>query len=270
MLLRQHSHRPHMATPHRISLLVDDHQECWRDCIHALLSSAHWWMRPQGVSGHISIHLGRLDTPSASYTMSLVDSIVEHTGTMMTAHPSSIDCNPKPPKGYTLAWAPNGDLTQLASILGASEQETVRQLVHILNRAFSRYEWYIETSPEEYQEWLRANKPTIIAVINTARQTIASYLAFFSYKALDGTTTTYISEVAVDPNHQGKGIGKTLLCNLLTEANTERIVVDAASSVEPFYAKLGFKEEILYYRLCTSLDTLPDTPLAPIKPNQRT
>ena len=58
----------------------------------------------------------------------------------------------------------------------------------------------------------------------------------------DGRDCAYISGVAVHPDHQGLGLGKavvTQLVNLLREHN--KIILYAAPGKEPFYRKFGFK-----------------------------
>ena len=58
----------------------------------------------------------------------------------------------------------------------------------------------------------------------------------------DGRDCSYISGVAVHPDHQGMGIGKEVVTKLVTlSKGHKKIILYAAVGKEPFYRKLGFK-----------------------------
>lgn len=58
----------------------------------------------------------------------------------------------------------------------------------------------------------------------------------------DGVDCSYICDVAVHPEHQGKGIGKQVVMKLVDFSKEHRkIILYAAVGKEPFYKKLGFK-----------------------------
>ena len=58
----------------------------------------------------------------------------------------------------------------------------------------------------------------------------------------DGRDCSYISGVAVHPDHQGHGIGKEVVTRLITlSKGHKKIILYAAPGKEPFYRKLGFK-----------------------------
>ncbi len=57
----------------------------------------------------------------------------------------------------------------------------------------------------------------------------------------DGLDCAYIADVAVHPDHQGRGLGKAIISEL-TEAAVghKKIILYAAPGKEGFYASLGF------------------------------
>ena len=58
----------------------------------------------------------------------------------------------------------------------------------------------------------------------------------------DGRDCSYISGVAVHPDHQGSGIGKEVVTRLINlSKGHKKIILYAAPGKEPFYRKLGFK-----------------------------
>ncbi len=58
----------------------------------------------------------------------------------------------------------------------------------------------------------------------------------------DGKDCSYISGVAVHPDHQGMGLGKEVVTRLIAlSKGHKKIILYAAVGKEPFYRKLGFK-----------------------------
>ena len=58
----------------------------------------------------------------------------------------------------------------------------------------------------------------------------------------DGVDCSYICDVAVHPEYQGKGLGKQLVRKLIEfSKNHRKIILYAAVGKEPFYRILGFK-----------------------------
>jgi ribosomal protein S18 acetylase RimI-like enzyme len=58
----------------------------------------------------------------------------------------------------------------------------------------------------------------------------------------DGRDCSYISGVAVHPDHQGHGIGREVVSRLVALSKGHRkIILYAAPGKEPFYGRLGFK-----------------------------
>ena len=58
----------------------------------------------------------------------------------------------------------------------------------------------------------------------------------------DGVDCSYICDVAVHPEYQGKGLGRQVVMKLVEFSKEHRkIILYAAVGKEPFYLKLGFK-----------------------------
>jgi ribosomal protein S18 acetylase RimI-like enzyme len=58
----------------------------------------------------------------------------------------------------------------------------------------------------------------------------------------DGLDCAYICDVAVHPGHQGAGLGKAIVSQLVEFSRGHRkIILYAVAGKEPFYKKLGFK-----------------------------
>lgn len=58
----------------------------------------------------------------------------------------------------------------------------------------------------------------------------------------DGFDASYICDIAVHPEYQGREIGKRIVSKLVEfSKNHRKIILYAAPGKEPFYLKLGFK-----------------------------
>jgi predicted acetyltransferase len=58
----------------------------------------------------------------------------------------------------------------------------------------------------------------------------------------DGIDCSYICDVAVLPSHQGTGLGKEIITNLIRlSAGHKKIILYAVPGKEAFYRKFGFK-----------------------------
>jgi predicted N-acetyltransferase YhbS len=57
----------------------------------------------------------------------------------------------------------------------------------------------------------------------------------------DRVLWTVIYDLALLPEHQGKGIGKAIMDSLVEQAGAAQVMLYAAPGKEPFYAKLGFR-----------------------------
>lgn len=59
----------------------------------------------------------------------------------------------------------------------------------------------------------------------------------------DGLDVAYLADIAVLPSHQGCGLGKRMVDDLLLRLQGHRkIILYAAPGKEPFYTKFGFKK----------------------------
>jgi GNAT superfamily N-acetyltransferase len=57
----------------------------------------------------------------------------------------------------------------------------------------------------------------------------------------DGLDCAYIADVAVHPDHQGRGLGKAIIGQLVALShNHKKIILYANPGTEGFYGKLGF------------------------------
>jgi GNAT superfamily N-acetyltransferase len=69
----------------------------------------------------------------------------------------------------------------------------------------------------------------------------------------DGIDCSYIADVAVHPDYQGTGVGKSIVTRLMElSAGHRKIMLYAARGKEDFYLKLGFK------RMTTALAIFDD------------
>jgi len=57
----------------------------------------------------------------------------------------------------------------------------------------------------------------------------------------DGADCSYICDIAVLPSHQGRGLGKQIVCHLVEKSRGhKKIVLYAVPGREPLYRKFGF------------------------------
>ncbi len=57
----------------------------------------------------------------------------------------------------------------------------------------------------------------------------------------DGADCSYLCDIAVLPSHQGTGLGKAMVQQLLSDSkNHKKIILYSVPGKEPFYKKLGF------------------------------
>ena len=57
----------------------------------------------------------------------------------------------------------------------------------------------------------------------------------------DGVDCAYIADVAVHPDHQGRGLGKAIIRRLVAQAEGhKKVILYANPGTEPFYVQLGF------------------------------
>jgi len=57
----------------------------------------------------------------------------------------------------------------------------------------------------------------------------------------DGADCSYICDVAIHPDYQGRGLGKEIIEQLIEDSKEhKKIILYAVPTKEPFYAKFGF------------------------------
>ncbi|MCF7221442.1 GNAT family N-acetyltransferase [Marilutibacter chinensis] len=58
----------------------------------------------------------------------------------------------------------------------------------------------------------------------------------------DGVDCSYLCDIAVDPDHQGRGLGRAIIEKLVERSRGHRkIILYSVPGREPFYAKFGFR-----------------------------
>jgi glucosamine-phosphate N-acetyltransferase len=100
----------------------------------------------------------------------------------------------------------------------------------------------LEQAIEVYRDRLKSRVHTYVAIINDRVAGTAS--VFIEPKFIhSGGVVGHIEDVAVNPEFQKHGIGRSLVEHLLNECRQFRcykVILDCAESVIPFYEKLGF------------------------------
>jgi len=76
------------------------------------------------------------------------------------------------------------------------------------------------------------------------------------YESACGLATAHLALLAVDPGHQGRGLGSALAAaalNRLAELGAEQGFLEAEGAVEGLYWRLGFKQVLHVPRLRVAL-----------------
>lgn len=72
----------------------------------------------------------------------------------------------------------------------------------------------------------------------------------------DGIDCSYICDVAIHPEHQGHGLGRSIISRLIElSSNHKKIILYAVPGKEKFYAKLGFHPMSTAMAIFKSTDT---------------
>lgn len=106
-----------------------------------------------------------------------------------------------------------------------------------LANLFSSVGWGSEADyqPETLLRSIRAYP--LIGYCRNADGLLVGYISAFS----DGVFTTFISELAVRPNHQGKGIGSALIGRVVEECRGIPVYGISFDDKRDFFMKRGFK-----------------------------
>ncbi len=180
-----------------------------------------------GVSGDVAIRAGLEGSYAHRTLRSLLPEPIreESWGTLMI-YCGGQGFHPTPPR-YSIRRAWPEDASDVAKLL---------------NTAFSGYEWWRYLGSEEIAGRLRRDGVTSYVVVDESGG-IVGYVDGESFEALDGGLTFYVGFLAVNPAHQGRGLGKALMERVLGSAlrlRTSRILIDSAKGLEGFYEGLGF------------------------------
>ena len=116
------------------------------------------------------------------------------------------------------------------------------------------YSWSDETSGVDFEELANlyriaplGDKPAgalttvfansrFVCFVHSGHQLIGAGRAL-----ADGVDCAYIADVAVHPDHQGRGLGRSILTRLVERCSGhKKIILYAKPGTEPFYASLGF------------------------------
>ena len=99
----------------------------------------------------------------------------------------------------------------------------------------------------------------------TERVFTGSYLCVFAYsdgrlvgaaRAIsDGVTSSAIYDVVVDPDYQGRGIGKQVMLFMLERLPKTSVMLVSVARHQAFYRRLGFKKLTTAYMLKESFES---------------
>jgi len=120
---------------------------------------------------------------------------------------------------------------------------------------------YAERSIEVMQEWFRDKQahhwPVIVAIKDEA---VVGYGTYGTFRFKEGYKYTVEHSVYVSPHHIGKGIGKLLLAELITQAKEQGlhtmigcIDADNKGSID-FHKKFGFVESGILKQVAYKFD----------------
>lgn len=102
-----------------------------------------------------------------------------------------------------------------------------------------------DSKAKEIFSKIKSNPDHVIFVALLDGKIVGSTTLFIEQKFIhDGGLVGHIEDVVVSKNHQGKDIGKKLICQALEyakEKNCYKTILDCEEGVKPFYEKLGFK-----------------------------
>ncbi len=137
--------------------------------------------------------------------------------------------------------------------------EDIPRIVEVVNRAFSIYSWFSEWREEDIRKYYERYRFAMF-VAEDSEGRIVGYVDAEIFEAVDGSKTGIIATLAVDPQHQRRGIGRGLLAIAIDELvsrGAKRIILDGVSGLEPLYRKLGFVEYRRWAILVTPIAALP-------------
>ncbi|MCE4613840.1 MAG: GNAT family N-acetyltransferase [Desulfurococcales archaeon] len=151
-------------------------------------------------------------------------------------------------------------------------KDDARRLVEVFNDAFSIYEdywpWRLERAVEYYRELFKRREAIVLLARDRAGRP-AGFIEAYIHPTLCGDKAGYISLVAVKREHQGRGLGSSLLSKAekwLKSRGASSTYLYAIPRSSTLYLKLGYK--IIETSIKTRIPTycLPQTPTSGLKP----
>ncbi len=229
-----------------VSLSVDPSlpKDLRRRIVEALLAWARLSFERRGVRGSVDIRCGTWFSYLHREIVEVLESprIEISWGTMMVYRGSGAKHGIPP--GYSVR---RGELSDLPRI------------VEVLNAAFSKYEWWYPIEVEELRRRIEKGG-MIYYVALDSEGNVVGYVDVRVYEALDGDRTATVGLLAVDPKHQGKGLGKALMSVAVEELlklGVRRVYLDSVEGLEKLYRKFGFVEHRKWIVIRTFVSALP-------------
>ncbi len=129
-------------------------------------------------------------------------------------------------------------------IVREGSMDDIPGVVEVWNSAFRRYSWFEEWRIEDALRWYSTRKLMLYVAVDRETNRVIGYVDAELRRGFDGNTYGYIYTLAVHPDMQGKGVGKTLLqymVNILSRRGVKSIYLDAIHGLENYYARQGFR-----------------------------
>ena len=145
-------------------------------------------------------------------------------------------------------------------IIRKATLDDVEGIVNVWNNTFRKYSWFEEWRVEDAIKWYSTRKLIVYVAVDKETNTIAGYVDGEIRKGVDGETYGYVYTLAVHPEKQGHGLGRSLLNTMIKELssyNPKGIYLDALHGLEDYYSRQGFKIKRRYRILRTYTDSLP-------------
>ena len=82
----------------------------------------------------------------------------------------------------------------------------------------------------------------ILPEVDDGPQSLAETLRMARFYVADGVDCSYICDIAIHPDHQGRGLGKEMMARLVAASQGHRkIILYAVPGKEGFYRNFGFR-----------------------------